>query len=385
MLNLPSATVEKIASKIPDPTAFRSRQHRLRNRFFGLEVEAALITHLPDIRYLCGFTGSNALLFITGNSSALFTDSRYAIQAPLEVGASKVRIVKKSLYLEMGARIAGDRSIHRVAFTPDQITFARFHLIQRALKSAAKPAIPKIRWTPSNTLVAELRAIKDPSELATMREAALLSSRVFEQLLPKIKPGVSELDLAAELDYLSRRAGASAPAFDTIVASGPRAALPHAHPSPKRISKNELVVIDQGAILRGYCSDITRTVFVGKATPRIRRWYAAVLEAQLAAIGSLAAGVETNTVDAAARDTLKRYGLAGSFTHSTGHGLGLEVHEPPRLGRGEKSRLLLGNVVTIEPGIYFQGSGGIRIEDDVFVGENGPQVLSNAPKEFLEL
>ncbi len=368
----------KSANQNPDSTTFRSRQDRLRIRFSALPAQAVLITHLPDIRYLCGFSGSSGILLITETSSTLLTDSRYTIQVKDEVGASTVHIIKKSLLNEVGALIAGHRAIHRIAFTPDQITFARFRQIQRVPK---RP----IKWIPASTLVSDLRAIKDPTELAAMRDAAILSSKVFEKLLPKIRPGVSELDLAAELDYLSRRAGASGPAFDTIIASGPRAALPHAHPSPKRIAKNELVVIDQGAILRGYCSDITRTVFVGKAPPRIRRWYDAVLQSQLAAIEALAAGVEANVVDAAARGILKRVGLAGAFTHSTGHGLGLEVHEAPRLGRGEKSRLALGNVVTIEPGIYKQGVGGIRIEDDVFIGAHGPEILSTAPKQFLEL
>jgi Xaa-Pro aminopeptidase len=368
----------KSANKNPDSTSFRSRQDRLRIRFSGLNTQAILVTSLPDIRYLCGFSGSSGILLITENSSELFTDSRYTLQTRDEVHASAVNIIKKSLLNEVGARIAHYRAIQRLAFAPDQITFARFRQIQRVPKRS-------IKWVPASLLVADLRAIKDPEELAAMRAAAILSSQVFEKLLPKIRPGVSELDLAAELDYLSRTAGASGPAFDTIIASGPRAALPHAHPTSKLISKNELVVIDQGAILRGYCSDITRTVFVGKAPPRIRRWYNAVLESQLAAIEALGAGVEANTVDAAARGTLKRMGLAGAFTHSTGHGLGLEVHEAPRLGRGDKSRLALGNVVTIEPGIYKQGIGGIRIEDDVFIGASGSEILSNAPKEFLEL
>jgi Xaa-Pro aminopeptidase len=294
------------------------------------------------------------------------------------VGGTRVRIGRKSLFLEAGAKLAGAKGIGKVGFAPDQISVARFHQVEGA-------AGGKKRWVPVPILVPALRAVKDEAELATMREAAVLSSRVFEGVLGEIRPGVKELDLAAEIDYQMRRAGASGPSFETIVASGFRAALPHARPTAKRIGKNELVVIDQGAILRGYCSDITRTVFVGKASPRVRRWYGAVLEAQEAAIASLKDGVLAGEVDAAARGRLKRQGLAGTFTHSTGHGLGIEVHENPRIGRGEKSRLSQGNVVTIEPGIYIQGVGGLRIEDDVFIGEQGPEVLSTAPKQFLEL
>ena len=218
-----------------------------------------------------------------------------------------------------------------------------------------------------------------------MREAADIASDTFGDVLPMIRPGILENELAAEIEYRMRRRGASGPSFETIVASGPRSALPHARPTDKPISKNELVVLDLGAILRRYCSDMTRTVFLGKAPRRVREWYSAVRDAQSEAIQALRPGIRAGEVDAVARRTLHRHRLARFFTHSTGHGLGIEVHESPRLGRGDKTRLAAGNVVTVEPGVYIEGSGGIRIEDDVVVTATGAEILTRASKEFLEL
>jgi Xaa-Pro aminopeptidase len=187
-----------------------------------------------------------------------------------------------------------------------------------------------------------------------MRRAARLISEVFEQVVKKIKPGVEELELAAEVDFLMRRLGAEGPSFETIIASGPRAALPHARPTSKRLRRNELVVLDLGAILRHYCSDMTRTVYLGKAPKRVKTWYKAVLEAQAAGIEALGAGVEAGEPDLAARRVLDSYGLGKYFVHSTGHGLGIEVHEDPRLAAGQKRLLEAGMVVTVEPGVYME-------------------------------
>ena len=204
-------------------------------------------------------------------------------------------------------------------------------------------------------------------------------------VLGKIKAGLSELELAAEIEYGIKERGGSGPSFETIVASGPRSAWAHARPTSKPLRKNELVVLDQGAILRGYCSDMTRTVFLGRAPAKVRRLYKAVLEAQEAAKRAIRPGVKAGEVDAAARRALKRHGLARYFTHSTGHGLGIEVHEMPRLGRGEETVLEEGMVVTVEPGVYIEGLGGIRIEDDVVVTSSGAEDLTSASREFLEL
>jgi Xaa-Pro aminopeptidase len=266
----------------------------------------------------------------------------------------------------------------KVAYSPGQLSVAQ----KRALESASGP---KVRWVESENAIEEMRAVKDAGEIGLMRDAALLISEVFEELFRLIRPGMLENDLAAEAEYRMRRKGASAAAFETIVASGARGAWPHARPSSKPLCKNELVVLDAGAILRGYCSDMTRTVHLGRASQRVRRWYRAVVEAQEAARDAVCAGARAGQVDAAARRVLGRFGLGKRFTHSTGHGLGLEVREMPRLGRGQKTLLKAGNVITLEPGVYVEGVGGIRVEDDVLVLAHGAETLTTATRDFLEL
>jgi Xaa-Pro aminopeptidase len=231
--------------------------------------------------------------------------------------------------------------------------------------------------------------VKDADELARMRQSARLISDVWTASVRHIKPGISELAVAADIERRMKLQGASGPSFETIVASGPRSAWPHARPTPKLLRKNELVVLDQGAILRDYCSDMTRTIFLGRSSAavraKVRALYDAVLQAQEAAIAAIRPGISAATVDAAARKVLRQSGLERYFTHSTGHGLGLEIHEMPRLGHGEETLLEAGMVVTVEPGIYIDRLGGIRIEDEVLVTSRGGEVLTSASREFLEL
>jgi Xaa-Pro aminopeptidase len=226
---------------------------------------------------------------------------------------------------------------------------------------------------------------KDDGELAQMRKAAILAGEIMDCAIGLLKPGVSEREVGAEIEYQMRKRGAEGPSFETIAAFGDRAALPHARPTGKRLRKNELVVLDLGVILGHYCSDITRTVFAGRAPKRIRTWYKAVLEAQEAAISTVKEGVACGDVDAAARNVLAGYGLDRLFVHSTGHGLGLEVHEDPRVAKGQARRLEPGNVITIEPGVYAEGVGGVRIEDDVAVHAGRTEVLTRAPRDLIEL
>jgi Xaa-Pro aminopeptidase len=226
---------------------------------------------------------------------------------------------------------------------------------------------------------------KDHQELAVMRRAAILAGQVVEEVMRLLKTGVREFEIAAEIEYQMRKRGASGAAFQSIVAFGARAALPHARPTAKRLKKNELVVLDLGAILAHYCSDITRTFYFGKAPERIRQCYKAVQDAQVAAIATVKNGASCGDVDAAARQVLERHGLDKYFIHSTGHGLGLEVHEDPRIARGQKTRLEPGNVVTIEPGIYIEDVGGIRIEDDVAVHADRIEVLTRVTRDLIEI
>jgi Xaa-Pro aminopeptidase len=365
------------------PSEYRNRLRLLRRGISRSDAAALVVTHLPNVRYLSGFTGSAAILIVESDRSTLFTDGRYAVQAPQEVKSSGAQVI-----IPPGGilKVAGDHLASRssgrsklpAAYDPTQLTVTQFKDLRRAAGS-------HVSWTSGTGWVEDLRLLKSADEIAKMRAAARLISKVFEQVVPLIRPGVTELDLAAEIDYRMRKLGASGPSFETIVASGPRAALPHANPTSKRLRRNELVVLDAGAILADYCSDMTRTVFVGRASKRVKMWYRAVLDAQLAGIAAVRAGVESAAPDAAARHVLDSQGLGKYFVHSTGHGVGLEIHEAPRLAKGQKAKLQAGMVVTIEPGIYVEGVGGIRIEDDVAIHAGSTEVLTTATKELLEL
>jgi Xaa-Pro aminopeptidase len=349
----------------------------VRRAMASLGADAWLITHLPNIAYLCGFSGSAGVLLVESARVTLFTDGRYKIQAAQEVTGARVRIVRPSALAAASEQLRG-RAKRIVGFDPSQLTVAQKKQLDRS-------AGPRVRWLPRAGVVEQLRAVKDATEITLMRAAALLAGEVFGEVVALIKPGVLESDLAAEIDYRLRRKGASGVAFETIVASGRRSAWPHARPSAKAVRKNELVVLDLGAILRGYCSDLTRTIFVGRAPARIRGWYVAVVEAQQAARDALRPGALAGAADAAVRKVLKGFGLERHFVHSTGHGLGMEVHEGPRLGLGSASILQAGNVVTLEPGVYIEGTGGIRIEDDVHILPQGTELLTQVTQEFIEI
>jgi len=359
------------------PTNAASRLKRLRRALDSAGAGTLLETHLPNIYYLCGFSGDSAALLIDPASATLFTDGRFTIQAREETRGIRVHIHQGSLLEAVGAHLRV-RKRHRVAVSPSRLTLAGW-------KALRKAAGGNLKWVAIDGLVESLRAVKDADEIDRIRDAARLGSQVMEETIRLIRPGVTELDIAAEIGYRMRRKGASGESFDAIVAAGPRSALPHARPTARRIGKNELVVLDLGAILRRYCSDLTRTVHVGKASARVRQWYQSVLEAQAASRAVLKSGVTCGAVDAAARNVLQSKGLGRYFVHSTGHGIGLEIHEDPRIARDQKTLLETGNVVTLEPGVYVEGVGGIRIEDDALVTARGAEILTTTPREFLEL
>jgi Xaa-Pro aminopeptidase len=249
-----------------------------------------------------------------------------------------------------------------------------------------KSALPSgVSLHSTGNIVEDLRAIKSPDEIAKIRRSVQVNSEAYRRVLRRVRLRQSEQEIAAELDYQMRALGAEKPAFDTIVASGAASALPHAQPTARRLEGNELLLIDMGAILDGYSSDMTRVVYLGEPPKRVRDLYRAVLEAQLAGIDAVRPGVTASTVDAAARNVLKRHQLEREFVHSTGHGLGLEIHEAPKLGKKEKTKLRAGMAITIEPGAYIEGFGGVRIEDTVLVTESGCEVLTPTTKEFINL
>ena len=344
-----------------------------------LRLDYLLVSHLPNIHYLCGFTGSaGALLVDAKNTATFFTDGRYTEQAREQVQGAKVVVDAISPTAAASKFLAKRRQPARIGIESTHLTVA----LERRLKSLL-PKAHKI--VPTSDLVEALRSIKDSLEIGLLRKAVNLGSSLFDNLAESVRPGVPEATVAAKLQYAARLAGAEGMSFDTIVAAGTRSALPHGRASATPIPRRGFVVLDYGVILSGYCSDMTRTVFVGRSSPEERRWYSAVLEAQLAGIAAVRAGVSAGEVDAAARKVLQRNKLGKYFTHSTGHGVGLEIHESPRLAAGEKAVLAAGMVVTIEPGIYVTGKGGVRIEDMVLVTDSGCEVLTPTRKELITI
>ena len=354
----------------------------VRRKLTRAGLSGLLVTHLPDLRYLCGFTGSSAALAVTRRSARLFTDGRYTAQAAEEVKAAQVEIVARGPAVSAVQWLAAQPGAEFAGFDPAWTTVAELSRLKEALPARMRRSFLTPIPAP---LVETLRLVKDEDELRIMAEAALMGCRLFEHMLGFLRPGLMEIEVAAELEHQARLLGAEGMSFDTIVASGPRSALPHGRATTARLPRRGLLTLDFGIIHDGYCSDMTRTVYFGTPKPKERGAYQAVLEAQEAAVAAVSAGVSCGDVDEAARSVLREAGLAEAFTHSTGHGVGLEIHEAPRLGAGQTTRLQSGMVLTIEPGVYLAGEFGIRIEDMVAVTLNGGQVLTPAPKALIEL
>jgi Xaa-Pro aminopeptidase len=368
-------------TKLSPQKNFAHRLRALRRNMQKEGIEALLITHLPDVRYLCGFSGSNAALCVTGNRAAMFTDGRYTHQARTETNGVRVVIAKKSAQREACAWLEASGA-SACAFDPVHTTIADLALFREALSGKIRRRFFRQLAKP---LVPALRLIKDAGELELMEEAAHLGVKLFAELLPKMRAGAQETAIAGELELSARLHGADGMSFETIVASGARSALPHGRATAARLPRRGFVTLDFGVILKGYCSDMTRTVFLGKATRRERFTYDAVREAQRAAVAAVKPGVSCGEVDEAARSVLRKAGLARYFTHSTGHGVGLEIHEAPRIAAAQQQILEPGMVITIEPGAYIPGQFGVRIEDMVAVTQNGGRVLTPASTDWKQL
>jgi Xaa-Pro aminopeptidase len=362
---------------------------QLRAAITKQKIAALLATHLSDVRYLCGFTGSNAALAITAKHALLVTDGRYTAQAAAEVKGAEVRIAKGPAPAEACRWLAAARVKHAY-YDGEQTTVAALDAMQEAVKGSAKNAKQFFQPLPS-PLVAAQRMVKDAAEIERMAAAAALGVRLFEHIVGFkghggfLRPGIPENAVAAELEYRARLWGAEAMSFPTIVASGERSAFPHGTASEAKLPRRGFVTLDFGVILNGYCSDMTRTVHLGRATEREREAYDAVLAAQENAVAAVAAGMKAGDVDEAARSVLREAKLADYFTHSTGHGVGLEIHESPRIAMAQQTLLTKGMVITIEPGIYIPGAFGLRIEDTVVVERRGCRVLTPATKAWIEL
>jgi Xaa-Pro aminopeptidase len=356
---------------------YRARQRRLQDALLASGAEAFLVSHPPNLRYLCGFTGSSGALVFARGKRVLFIDGRYTTQARAEAQGVRVALAAEPL-LEAAAAWFSRRREPYIAVEAEHMTLATRAALARSLSK-------RTRLKPLQGLVERLRMVKEPAEVALIRSAVRLGSSLFDRALKELRPGVTEAEVAAEIEYAARRAGAQGMSFETIVAGGRRSALPHGIASSQPLPNKGFVVLDFGVILGGYCSDMTRTVHMGRAPRQAREMYEVVRKAQERAVASVRPGVKAAEVDYAARQVLQEAGLGKYFTHSTGHGLGLEIHEPPRLGKGQAELLAPGMVVTVEPGVYVAGRGGVRIEDVVVVTGKGCEVLTPTSKELLEL
>lgn len=339
-------------------------------------IEAVWITGDVNRRYLTGFTGSSGYVLVTRQKAFLLTDFRYMTQAAEQAAGFEV-VEHGASVNESLKQLLAEEGIDRLGFEEDKVVFSQYRAYERDLKP--------VELVPVKELVEELRQFKDEDELKLMKEAADLADKTFLHMLEILKPGVSEWDMALELETFMRKNGASGPSFDTIIASGERSAMPHGVASEKILGRDEFVTMDFGALMNGYCSDITRTVFLGQPSAKHREIYDIVLEAQMHTLEFLRPGMTGREGDALARDIITKYGYGEQFGHSTGHGLGMEVHESPRVSKLGDTVLQPGMVVTVEPGIYIPGFGGVRIEDDVVITENGVKRLTESTKEFIIL
>jgi len=354
-----------------------ARQKRMEAAVQDKGLDALLVTHLPNLRYLSGFTGSAGLLVVGSKRPMFFTDGRYAEQARDEVQRARV-VVAKHTVIDTAVEWLLDNDLRTMGIESDHMTVAVRAQLAKKLRG-------KVRLSDTSGWVERERMIKDADELALIRRAVNLGAGLLDVAIDTIRPGATEVEVAAQLEYEARKRGAEGMSFETIVAAGERSALPHGRATPTAIPERGFVVLDFGVILAGYCSDMTRTVRVGKMSEADEKLYNSVRQAQQAATEAVRAGIATGDVDAAARKVLTHAGFGKYFSHSTGHGVGLEIHEAPRLGRGQTESLRPGMVVTIEPGAYIPGRGGVRIEDMVVVTPDGCEVLTPATKELIQL
>ncbi len=340
-------------------------------------IDAMLVSHLPNIRYLTGFTGSSASLVVSQRGATLVTDFRYASQAPAEVGnAAQVAIDRVNVWELLGRVLATE--------APRALGFEAAHVVVQDAERLS--GLGSFRLVPLSDTVERLRAAKAPGEVAAIRRAAELAQAALAKILPEVRPGLTELAVAAALEGELRRRGSEWHPFPTIIAAGPRSALPHARSTARPIERGDLLLLDFGAQVDGYCADLTRVAVVGaRADARQREVHAVVQAAQDRAISQVSAGMTGREADALAREVIAARGFGEMFGHSLGHGLGLEVHEGPRLSPTADDPLPLHAVVTIEPGVYLPGWGGIRLEDDIYLGPDGAACLSDNRTELIEL
>ncbi|MEM8559305.1 MAG: aminopeptidase P family protein [Bacteroidota bacterium] len=372
MAEVPTAASGTVASG----SLHAPRLARLRALLAERGTDALLLTALHDLRWAVGFTGSNGALLVTAAATHFVTDGRYDEQARREVSDAEVHIASGNLHAHVAEQgwIADGAT---VTVQSDHLTVAAFGGLRKRFE--------RVEFDPVAHLLDAIVAEKSPEEIAQVRAAQAVTDAVFEAILPRIRPGITERDLAAEITVEHLRRGASAMAFDPIVASGPNSALPHARPTDRMFQRGDIVLIDMGAYLDGYASDMTRTAVIGPASDEQRTVYDAVLRAQETAIEAAHAGMTGKDLDGVARTVLTEAGYGAQFSHSLGHGVGLQVHAWPRLSQQVEHVLPVGATVTIEPGVYLAGRFGVRIEDIIALREDGCDNLTRTPKALLEL
>lgn len=357
-----------------EPLETARRLDRLRSAMASIPLDALLVTHLTNLRYLTGFTGSAALLLVTADDALLVTDGRYGDQAPAELARAGV-----------AARVEVSGEHQRDLIQAAAGGFASVGLEAEHVSWAAQDKY-STEWFAGSELVAtsslveNLRLVKDAGEVDRIRAACLIADRALAEVRAMLGDQPTERDFGLALDDEMRRLGAGGVSFETIVASGPNGAMPHHRPGDRTIVDGDLVVIDFGALVDGYHSDMTRTLMVGEPSPVQRRMYDVVLEAQAAGAALMGPGIEARAVDAACRKVISDAGWADAFTHGTGHGVGLDIHEAPRVGATSAATLARGHVVTVEPGVYLADHGGVRIEDTLVVTDDGAVALTMTPK-----
>ena len=352
----------------------QNRIKKLRDRFEDLKINGILLSNPFNRYYLSGFTGTSGYLIIGEDKSILITDSRYIKQAREQCVDIEVVDQGKDIY-ETFLKVLDEIKINRLGFEENHITLRQFREYEKKLE--------EINLVPIRGEIKRLREIKDKEEIIKIRKAAEIADGALSHILNYIKPGIREDEISLEIEYFMKRQGASAVSFDTIVASGERSSMPHGVASSKEIEFGDTVTLDFGCIYEGYCSDMTRTVFVGKAKEEIKKIYEIVLKAQTSALEMLKSGLLCKDIDACAREIITAYGYGENFGHGLGHSLGLEIHEDPAISSRSERNLESDMVITIEPGIYLEDIGGVRIEDLVLITENSYENLVKSPKEII--
>jgi len=359
------------------------RQKAVRDAMKELKLDGLLLTHPPDLGYLTNFTGDDSVGLITEKGFFLVTDFRYKEQAELEAGWLSVVLRDAKMSDALGKTLLESKA-KRIGFEANFTTFGQIHAVDRAMKEMSKEtgqAVPEL--VPLQDVMTNIRKVKDDNEIDLVRKAVGVAEEAFTSIRSEIKVGQSENYLAGLLVFELRSRGASDSSFPVIVAAGANSSLPHYRPAETLVQRDQPLLIDWGALFKGYCSDLTRTMMVGRVSPRIKQIYKVVYEAQLAAINFLRPGVTTMQADRVARDVIDKAGFKDQFGHGLGHGIGREIHELPTLRKtGGEEELRPGMIVTVEPGIYLPGEGGVRIEDDVLITHSGCEVLSSLDKTF---